>query len=176
MARSRERPVLGRMPLARSALTAGVALAAALLLPARAVPEQAGTSARAVVRAFYAYHMAHNAGFTPAALKRRARWLSPGLLARCRTYFATPQPPDEVPPIDGDPFTDSQDYPTAFRIGGVTEAGDTARVRVTLTWPGPGGDRRTVTAVLLRAVGAWRIDDVRPGDGPSLRELLAARP
>jgi hypothetical protein len=151
-----------------------VLLAALLLLPARAAPQQAASPAQAVTRAFYAYHMAHNAAFTPAAVRRRARWLSPALLEDCRAYFAVPRPADEVPPIDGDPFTDSQDYPATYRVGPATTAGDTARVSVSFTWTG--GDRRAVSVDLVRAGGAWRIDDVRPSEGPSLRELLASKP
>ncbi len=175
MAHSRGRPVPDRAPFAHTGTAAlAVALATALLLPAVAVPQQAGNSAETMVRAFYAYHLTHNIGFTPAAVRRRAQWLSPGLIARCRAYFARPARPDDVPPIDGDPFTDSQEYPGAFRVGPTTVAGDTARVRVTLIWAGR--ERRTVTVVLVPAGGAWRIDDVRYGPGPSLRALLSAKP
>lgn len=175
VARLGGRPVADRAPFAHTGAAAlAVALVAVLLLPAVAVPQQAGNSAEAVVRAFYAYHITHNTGFTLAAVRRRAKWMSPGLLARCRSYFAGPRQPDEVPPIDGDPFTDSQEYPGAFRVGPATVAGDTARVNVTLTWAG--GDQRTVTVLLVPTGGEWRIDDVRSGTGPSLRELLAAKP
>jgi len=169
------RPVADRAPLAHPGAAAlAVALAAVLLLPAVAVPQPAGSKAEAVVHAFYAYHLAHDPGFTLAAVRRRSGWMSPGLLARCRAYFSRPTRPDEVPAIDGDPFTDSQEYPKAFRVGPAAVEGDTARVNVTLTWAG--GDRRTVTVVLVPARGVWRIDDVRFRTGPSLRELLASQP
>ena len=170
----------GRPPTARAhsarpeTAACAVALLAVLLLPAAGVAQQAAPSADAVVRAFYAYHMKHTAGFTPGAVRRRSRWLTTRLIASCRAYFARPSPRDEVPPIDGDPFTDSQDYPDAYRVGATTTSGDTARASVTFTWAA--GDHRAVTVVLVAARGAWRIDDVRPGEGPSLRELLAAKP
>ena len=171
----RGRPAADRTPSARRAPAApAVALIAVLLLPAAGVARQAAPPADAVVRAFYAYHMKHNAGFTPAAVRSRSRWLTARLTASCRAYFARPWPRDEVPPIDGDPFTDSQDYPDAYRVGATSTSGDTARVSVAFSWTG--GDHRAVTVVLVAASGAWRIDDVRPGEGPSLRELLTSRP
>jgi len=172
LAHSRGRPAADRAPFTHTgAATLAVALLAVLLLPAVAVPQQPGPSADAVVRAFYTFHLTHNIGFTPAAVRRRAGWLSPGLLGHCRSYFARPTRPDEVPPIDGDPFTDSQDYPGAFQVGPATVAGDTARVPVTLVWADQA--RRSVTVLLVRVAGAWRVDDVLSGAGPSLRELLS---
>jgi hypothetical protein len=140
----------------------------------------ADTAAVAVVRAFYTFHFAHDMGFSAAAVRRRAAWLAPDLLALCRAYFAKPSNPDEVPSIDSDPFTDSQDYPRTFRVGAPTArrsaapAPDTALVPVTLLWSGT--ERRTLTVVLVAARGAWLIADVRYPEGPSLRRLLLAGP
>jgi hypothetical protein len=108
------------------------------------------------------------------------RWLpcphadeTPDLLALCRAYFAAPSPADEPPEIDGDPFTDSQEYPTSFRVGAAAIAGDTALVPVTFSWTG--GDHRVVTVVLV-ARGRWRIADVRYERGETLREELTTKP
>jgi hypothetical protein len=46
-------------------------------------------------------------------------WLAPELLDLCKAYFKKPVPADDVPEIDGDPFTDSQEYPKLFRVGPV---------------------------------------------------------
>jgi hypothetical protein len=147
----------------------------ATLLPVAAVAAgRAGRSPTEVVRAFYAFHFAHDMAFTRSAVRRRAAWLAPDLLAMCRAYFAKPDQPDEVPDIDGDPFTDSQEYPRSFRVGTAAIAGDTARVRVTFVFAG--GDRRGVTVVLTARAGSWLIWDVEYGAEPSLRKLLAGSP
>jgi len=129
----------------------------------------------AVVQAFYAFHFAHDMAFTRAAVRARSRWLSSDLLEHIRAYFARPDKRDEVPAIDGDPFTDSQEYPRTFRVGAATVTGDTARVPVAMVWLE--GERRVVTVVLMPVRGTWRIADVRyPRGEPSLRELLDSTP
>jgi hypothetical protein len=163
------------MPLA----AVGVVVARLTVVPVSAqrpdAPPRAQTEGPATVaRSFYAFHFAHDMGFTEASVRRRSRWLSPDLLARCRAYFARPGRPDEVPAIDGDPFTESQEYPAGFRVGDATVRGDTALVPVTMTWPE--AEARAVTLVLTRGARGWLIADVRYASGPSLRELLAEGP
>lgn len=154
------------------------ALLTAVLLAISAAPDSVAqapaATPEAVVRAFYAYHFAHDMAFTAAAVRRRARWLTADLLALCRAYFARPSPADEVPAIDGDPFTDSQDTPDAYQVGAATVAGDTSLIPVALSWKA--GDRRTIVAVLVKVRGAWRMTDLRYADEPSLRQQLAAAP
>jgi Protein of unknown function (DUF3828) len=154
----------------RAVLTAVLALAPAAAVAAA----QSGPTPDAVVRAFYRYHFAHDMAFTKSAVRLRARWLAPDLVALCDAYFARPSPPDEPPEIDGDPFTDSQEYPYRFRVLPAQSSSDTALVPVALTWPE--GEHRRETVVLVRARGVWRIADVRYDSGSSLREELAATP
>lgn len=135
-------------------------------------PHQATGAPDAAARAFYAFHFSHAMGFSAAAVQARGRWLSGGLLALCRAYFARPSSPDSAPAIDGDPFTDSQDPPQGFRVGEARVTGDVALVPVTLTWRR--AEPRTVTLVLTGTMGAWLIADVRYASGPSLRALLTA--
>jgi hypothetical protein len=171
---------------ARAFAVAGALLAGSVPLQAQhaGAPLRGGraadTVAVAVVRAFYAFHFAHDMGFSAAAVRRRAAWLAPDLLALCRAYFARPSNRDEVPSIDGDPFTDSQEYPRSFRVGApmaprsTAPAPDTALVPVTLVWSGT--ERRRLTVVVVAARGSWLIADVRYPDGPSLRHLLVEGP
>ncbi len=154
-------------------------LLAALLAPsglgaqrARQAPRQATGSPAAVARAFYTFHFAHPTGFTAASVAARGRWLSSGLLSLCRRYFARPADPDAAPAVDGDPFTDSQEFPQSFAVGQPRVAGDVALVPVTMTWRG--AEPRVVTLVLTGTMGAWLIADVRYAEGPSLRGLLAS--
>ncbi len=157
----------------RRRLRAFVPVLLLALWPAAVSAQRAGGSPADVAHAFYRYHFVHDMAFTRAAVRHRARWLSPDLLVLCRAYFARPSPVDEPPEIEGDPFTDSQEYPSAFRVGAATVAGDTALVPVTFSWPA--GDRREVTVVLVGA-GAWKIADVRYASGSSLSRELAATP
>ncbi|HEU5251249.1 MAG TPA: DUF3828 domain-containing protein [Thermoanaerobaculia bacterium] len=128
----------------------------------------------ATVRAFYAFHFAHDMAFTPESVRAKADWLAPDLLALCEKYFERPSSPDEAPPIDGDPFTDSQEYPKSFRVGAARVSGEAAWVPVRLEWSR--GRPRSVTAHLVRIAGRWRIWDVRFADGSSLRGLLESPP
>jgi hypothetical protein len=168
---------------ARGLLAAALAVfvvPAALEAQRPAAPPRGAAQARApltaaeaadAVRAFYTFHFAHDMAFTRAAVRARSRWLSPDLLGHIRAYFARPSDPNEVPAIDGDPFTDSQEYPRTFQVVIATVEGDAALVQVSMLWPR--ADRRIVTVVLAAVGGAWRIADVRyVGGEPSLRQLL----
>jgi hypothetical protein len=124
----------------------------------------------AVAAEFYALHFAHDMAFTPLEVKRRSAFLSPGLLALCADYFAAPQAPDEVPAVDGDPFTDSQDYPESYEVGEANQQGDAARVVVKFAMKA--GDRWRVQVDLVKTGAGWKIDDIEPAEGPSLRSLL----
>lgn len=150
-----------------------LAVVPVLVLPVLAAAQPRPASPASVVQAFYRFHFAHDMAFTRSALRRRVRWLAPDLLALCRAYFAAPSPADEVPEIDGDPFTDSQEYPTSFRVGAAAVAGDTALVPVTFLWKA--GDRRTVTVVLVPR-GGWKIADLRYERGETLRGELEGKP
>ena len=132
--------------------------------------EQAAAPATTVTT-LYTHHFAHDMAFTPAGISERSAWLAPDLVASCRAYFAKPTPPDEVPEINGDPFTDSQEYPTAFRVGQAELHGDRAVVPVVLSWPG--GTTRTVKVGVARIGDAWLVSDVAYESGPSFRKLLA---
>ena len=125
----------------------------------------------ATVRAFYAFHFAHDMAFTPESVRAKADWLAPDLLELSEKYFEKPTSPDEAPAIEGDPFTDSQEYPTRFRVGGARVSGEAAWVPVRLVWRH--GPSRSVTVHLVRIARRWRVWDVRWPDGASFRDLLA---
>lgn len=122
------------------------------------------------MRAFYTFHFAHDMAFTEASVQAKAAWLAPELLELCRAYFKKPQSPDDVPDINGDPFTDSQEYPTSFRVGRSIVSGKTAKVPVVLSWP---GQKRTVSVQVIQGPGGWRIGDIVYPESGSLRDLLS---
>lgn len=118
-------------------------------------------------------HLAGDLGFTEALWTDKAAWLSQALAASLRAYFAAPWPEDEVPPINGDPLTDSQEYPTRFAVGAATVEGQRALVPVQFA------DGWQVWRVALELVvedGGWKLDEVRGRDGSGLRAVLAERP
>lgn len=122
-----------------------------------------------VARALYADHLKHDMGFSKASVARKAKWLSPDLLAKLNAELARPANPDEVPAINGDPFTDSQEYPKRFVVGKAEIIGDATRIPVVLTG---NGRRRTVAVKLRNTPDGWRVDDLIYEDGSSLRSLL----
>ena len=127
-------------------------------------------SPEAVVNEFYKYHFAHDMAFVPEEVKHRAVWLTPDLLKACDAYFALPDNPEEAPDIEGDVFTGSQEYPTAFLAGKAVISGVSARVPMTFTWDNKYNTKGTV--VLNHINGKWLIDDVEFPDQESIRQLL----
>lgn len=128
------------------------------------------TSPRVAVQDFLRAHFAGEMAFTQVDTARKARWLTPAFAQAIDRYFDAPQPPDEPPLINGDPFTDSQEYPTGFEIRRVSTAGRRATVFVWYQ-----DLKRGLTFQLQRSPETgWRIDDVRPPRDVSLRKLMAS--
>lgn len=136
----------------------------------RLAPEPGSPTPAGAVRELLLEHMTGDMGFTPALLAPKRRWLSADLATRIEEYFARSRPADEVPPINGDPFTDSQEFPTRFRLGDVRADGDAAEVRVIFSdayreWP--------VGMRLRRIADAWLLDDSVYRDGSTFRGILS---
>ena len=116
-------------------------------------------------------HFSSDRAFLPQPLEAKSAWLSPRLRAAIRRYFAQSRPTDEVPPIDSDPFTNSQDPLTHFAVGAARIDGESAHVPVRIA--GPPGDIR-LDYVMLRQAEGWMLDDivlVHP-DARGLRTIL----
>lgn len=160
------------MPGRRARFPGTLLLAAAMVAPAAARPPaiDPATAARHAAEAFYDFHFTHDQGFTAATVNARREFLSAGLLALARAYLARPATPERVPAIDGDPFTNSQEYPRLCDVGATTAHGTAARATILCRWPD--GHGATLTLALRAEAGHWRIDDVLYADGASLRGLL----
>lgn len=127
-------------------------------------------SPEAIVQGLLEAHFAGDMGFTPESVAAKRGWLSASLHAAIERYFARPQPADEAPVINGDPFTDSQEYPQCFSVGtAVVEDGET---RVPVRY-GDSVRERRVLFVLARSDGGWRVDDVQDERGSRLGSWLA---
>jgi hypothetical protein len=151
----------------------GPAAALLFLFAASAIAHADGSGAQTpseAVSKAYAAHFAGDMAFTHESVARKQPWLTPDLQVLLAAELDRPQPEDEPQYINGDPFTDTQEYPLACRAGGEEIVGDTASVRVDCTLAG-GGTRRIV-ALLQRLGSAWMLSDLQYEDGRTLRHLL----
>ena len=131
----------------------------------------AATSPSGVMQRFLEQHFADDMGFLKPDVMAKRAFFTDSLIRRIDRYFAKPSPKDETPAIDGDPFTDSQEYPTRFSVGAGKVTGDRATVRVRFA---DGYRVRRVTYLLRSQSGTWRIDDIHyDGGQPTLLALLA---
>jgi Protein of unknown function (DUF3828) len=129
---------------------------------------QAATAAE-IVQELLVTHFTHDMGFTRASVAHKRRFLSTALQARIAHYLAAPQSPDVVPAIDGDPFTDSQEYPDRFTLGA---ARTTAKHTVVPVHFADAHSKRRVDYVLVREGTRWAVDDLVDERGQPLRTLL----
>lgn len=126
-------------------------------------------SAEGRVQAMLQAHFAGPMEFVPASVEAKRAWLSAGLRARMEAYFAKAVPANEPPLINGDPFTDSQEYPTRFSVGAAVVENDRATVAVRFA---DAHRERMVRYRLVRAEGVWRVDDLNYEDGDALSVRL----
>jgi hypothetical protein len=129
----------------------------------------AGTPEHAVQRLLEA-HFAGDMGFDAGTVAAKRAHLAPVLQAAIATYFAQPRPADEVPPVDGDPFTDSQEYPVLFSVREAVPHGARRQVPVRFD---DGYRARTVVFELVPDSAGWRLEELRYEHGRTLRQLLA---
>jgi hypothetical protein len=118
-------------------------------------------------------HFAGSMSFDEAHWTALERWLSQPLKQSIASYREAGWPLDEVPPINGDPLSDSQEYPTRFAVGPARIAGAGASLEVEFA---DAHVRRRLRYLLVLEDAHWRVDDVIAVDGTPLRELLAERP
>ncbi len=104
------------------------------------------TWASGVVQDFLERHFAGAMGFDRAAVAKKHRWMTDRMRIAIAAYFARPTQNDETPIIDGDPFTDAQEYPTRFFVANAVVLGTSATVSVRFSH----GDRDRVAVYVLR--------------------------
>lgn len=118
-------------------------------------------------------HFAAGLRFDPASTAALGDLLSDALQQDIAHYFAAPWPADEVPPINGDPYTDSQEPPTRFKVLDALIDGENARVEVEFA---DAYRRKRFHYLLQQEAGSWRLRDIEWNDAERLVELLAERP
>jgi hypothetical protein len=166
--------------LRRAAATSMVLAALLSTAHAQRPRRDAASSASAAVRSFFKFHLAHDMGFTEHNLRLRRRWLTPELYGLLRDELRraaarAKSQPDEAPYIDGDPFTDSQEYPNSFRLGKSVSSGGASVVQVVFVNAGRTPrerEERTVSVTVSGSGARWLIGNVRSEGGEDLLTLL----
>jgi hypothetical protein len=147
---------------------------------ARAQPASPQDPAAKAVRAFYTFHLSHNKDFTVRNIGLRKRFLTAELYDLLlkelkRQARESKAHPDEAPEFEGDPLTDSQEYPDSFRVVTSEVDGNTAKVTVTLLWSARtsrGRDKRNIVVEVSKTASRWLINDVVNNQGSSLSDEL----
>ena len=130
-------------------------------------------SPAAAVQTLLEQHFAGTRAFSREAWAPLREGLCGGLLAAVEAYFETSWPEDEVPPVNGDPLSDSQEPPARFAVGEAQFVGAQAEVPVRFA----DAHREHITTFLLqREQGAWKVCDLRYADGSQLSLILAEQP
>lgn len=144
------------------------------------LPETDCTQAQNVVKSFYSRHFDDDFGFTRKSIEGKAIFFTPefnALLKRelDREDDFKKQSPNEVPFISGDVFTDSQEYPTSFRVGNCKTSGENgANIDVSLLWKLQNGyDQKELKVVTKKQNDKWLIDDVLSNQDNAQESLKA---
>jgi Protein of unknown function (DUF3828) len=135
-------------------------------------------SAASAVNSFYRFHLSHNMDFRARNIQLRRRWLTPEFYQLLlneikRQALYSKAHPDEIPDYDGDPFTDSQEFPDSFRVGKQVMDGERAKVTVTLLWStrtSRGRDKRDIVVEAMQGPSGWLINDIINSEGSTLRD------
>ncbi len=119
------------------------------------------TQARDIVREFYSFHFANDMHPTRENIRLREKYLT--------SDFATSLMHDEdsVTPATKDLFTNSEDFPKAFRVGEcrVVDAGNKVEFKVLMFWKDDEkSQQKPVVAFVKKENDKWLIDSVSPLD------------
>ena len=115
------------------------------------------TKARDIVREFYSFHFGNDMHPTAENIALREKFLTPAFVARLNA----------LPTTTIDPFTNTEEFPKAFRVGEckVLEPGQSVRFGVLLFWKDDvKSQQRPVFTSVRKENGNWLIDDVTPLD------------
>jgi hypothetical protein len=159
----------------------GIAVLLTVCVPVGLARQVASSrAATGAVRSFYTFHLARNKDFNFRNIKLRKRWLTAELhqmLLDELKHQAEERKthPDEAPHFEGDPLTDSQEPPDAFRVGKAEVSEGLAKVTVTLLWSARssrGRDKRDIVIELTKSGSGWLINDIINNQGSRLRDEL----
>ena len=132
----------------------------------------AKSSPEGVVQRFLEAHFADHMGFTKETVSAKRATMTKALNEKIRAYFAAPGDPDDAPAINGDPFTDTQEYPTRFAVRSNNLSAEGIVIPVEFA---DAFAKRTVLFELKRQNGRWLINDLIYDDGSRLTALLSGQ-
>ena len=140
----------GKIQSIHAAVMAFFILASGCSVPNLATPEC--SAARDVVKRFYSFHFANEVQPSAEALKERSGYLTERLSDELK----------QVGDREKDYFTQTADFPKAFRVGACTGGDDgRAAVQVVLLWRDDSRSEQTEVQVSAVKNGeTWSIDSV----------------
>lgn len=124
------------------------------------------------VRQLLLQHLAGPEVFGPPSIAALRRWLAPSLQQAFARWLASPERPDQVLALNGDPFTNTQEPPRALSLGPLTERGDSAEQLVFAELEGARRHRLVYRLQRDAQSRGWLLDDIGYDRGPTLRQLL----
>lgn len=130
---------------------------------------RSATTPAETVQELLIQHFSHDMAFTRESVALKRVFVSADLRARINAWFGLTRSPDEVPAINGDPFTGSQEYPDRFTLGIVRTAPQRTTVQVNFA---DEQSKRRVDYVMVNEGSRWVVDDLVDERGQSLRRLL----
>ena len=174
-------PPVGFHPAFHTMKTALILVVIAALIPIAAtnaapaaaapVPDPAKT-----VQAFYDCYFSHHSGCDKRTIKATRQYFTPALYKALLAEFSKPVPKGEVPDIDWDVFTASQDTPVSYKTGKTSARKETATVEIAMVWNST-NDKQTLILHLARSDRDWKIADIYyPGERGTLTALLNPKP
>lgn len=129
-------------------------------------------SPEATVQTLLLHHFSSNFAFSPSTVAAQATLLTESLTDSLNRWFVRAKTNDEVPALNGDPYTDSQEFPESFSLAKSRVNAD--RAELTVTYRSEGIEPYPVHVELMRVKGRWRVNDLRYRDGQKLSQLLAS--
>lgn len=134
--------------------------------------EPAARDAQAAVRQLLLQQLAGDEVFGADSIAALRPWLAPALRQAFARWLARQDRTDDVPALDGDPFSDTQEPPLALRLGALRQRGDRAEQQVFAELDG--GRSHRLIYQLTRRHGRWQLKDIVYAHGPTLLQLLRA--
>jgi hypothetical protein len=119
-----------------------------------------------IVKSFYRKHLAAgNTSYTERNILAKRKWLSKPLFDALVAERKKSAKSDSAPYLNGDPFTDSQEYPSSFSIDTFDCRKAETTVKVTFTNQ---PETKWVIVKLVLQNHQWKIDNVFYQDGNNL--------
>ena len=148
------------------------------------IPNLASTQcsqASDVVKEFYSYHFGNDKemGFLRENVAKKDKFFTPEFNKLMSYEFDredkfVKENPNEVPFMSGDPFTNSSEYPTSFRVGNCRlEEPNRIIVQVLMLWKSENHEeQREMNVEVVKQREKWLINDFVDENKESLRQVF----